>query len=250
LTRAASPPPPEEPLIRRFNRYFEVVSANTPELRQQAHAIRYHVYCLETGFENPGQNPGGVEKDTYDSHSVHGLIIHRRSRMAVGTTRLVLPLADNLENSFAVQSVTKEPAAKASTLFPLATTAEISRFCISRQFRRRVNDTLYDQPGTEPTVPDDPAERRNGPLMRLGLMQAIVRMSMEHGMTHWCAVMEPTLLRMIEAMGIRFNRLGPPVEYHGLRQPCWASIEQVLNRLKRERPDFWDVYTCSGTFTL
>ena len=67
-------------------------------------------------------------------------------------------------------------------------------------------------------------------------------------MTHWCAVMEPTLLRMLYAMGICFTPIGPLVEYHGQRQPCTGDIAQMLNGVKRERPDFWDVITSGGIF--
>lgn len=238
---------PEETLLQRFDRYFELAQADTPELVQQAHAIRYRVYCLETGFESASENADGLERDTYDAHSIHGLLMHRTSGLAVGTVRLVLPLADAPESSFAVQAVSDHPAVQNSTAFPVRTTAEISRFCISREFRRRATDTLYDQEGTEPTAVDDGSERRSGPLMRLGLMQAIVRMSAAHGMTHWCAVMEPKLLRMMEAMGVHFHPLGPLVNYHGLRQPCMGNIKDVLRAVKKERPAFWEVLTSGGS---
>ena len=248
VARMTSPAPPEEPLLQRFDRYFEVIEANTPELVETAHQIRYRVYCVETGFERAAENANGLEKDNFDGHSVHALLIHRTSGQAMGTVRLVLPLADAPERSFAIQAVTDEPVIKNATAFPLLATAEISRFCISRQFRRRATDTLYDQDGNEPTASDNPAERRNGPLMRLGLMQVLLQMSAQHGITHWCAVMEPTLLRMLARMGIRFTPIGPLVQYHGVRQPCTGNIRQMLDGLKRERPDFWEVITVGGVF--
>src|SRR5258705_973430 len=206
---------PEEPLLQRFDRYFEVIEADTPELIDQAHAIRYRVYCEETHFLKAAEDANGLEKDDFDGHSVHALLIHRKRGQAVGTVRLVLPLADAPARSFSIQEVSEEPVIKNATAFPLLATAEISRFCIERQFRRRATDTLYDQEGNEPTAFENPAERRSGPLIRLGLMQGIVGMSLRRGMTHWCAVMEPTLLRMLYAMGICFTPIGPLVEYHG-----------------------------------
>jgi len=155
-------------MLEALDRYFEATEADTPELIRQAHEIRYRVYCLETGFENPADNPDGLEKDAFDSHSVHGVLIHRASRAVMGTVRLVLPVADAPERSFAVQQVSDDPALTNNVEFPLRSTAEVSRFCISRQFRRRAGDTLYDQEGVAPTAANDPAERRNGPLMRLG----------------------------------------------------------------------------------
>ena len=234
-------------LLDRFNAYFETALADTPALLREAHSIRFRVYCLETRFEDASAFPDGLERDAFDSHAVHSLLIHRASAQAMGTVRLVLPLADVPEKSFAIQAVSEHPGLRDGRAFPLASTAEVSRFCISRSFRRRATDTLYAEEDSEPA---NSADRRSGPLMRLGLIQALVRMSAAHGITHWCAVMEPTLLRMLDAMAIRFTPIGPLVEHHGVRQPCSCDIAEALRAVKQERPSFWDVLTCGGTIRV
>jgi N-acyl amino acid synthase of PEP-CTERM/exosortase system len=85
-----------------------------------------------------------------------------------------------------------------------------------------------------------------GSLPCLGLIQEIVRQSCALGLTHWAAVMEPKLLRMLAQIGFHFTPVGPLVSYHGLRQPSYASIPETLERLKRERPDHWMVVTDAG----
>src|SRR5262249_24043327 len=147
----------------------------TPALLRQAHEIRYAVYCVETGFEDAAAFPDGLERDALDARAVHGLLVHKSSARAVGTVRLVLPKKENLQHSFAVQGVTDHPAFRSSPLFPLNSPAEVSRFCISRQFRRRATDTMYDEPEGEPDVRSSWRERRSGPLMRLGLIQILIR---------------------------------------------------------------------------
>jgi N-acyl amino acid synthase of PEP-CTERM/exosortase system len=234
---------PDATLLERLNFYFDTLVADTPSLLRQAHEIRYAVYCVETGFEDAASFPDGLERDALDAHAVHGLLVHRSTARPVGTVRLVLPVQQALLHSFAVQGVSDHPAFRNSTLLPLASTAEVSRFCISRQFRRRATDTMYDEPETAPARVSD---RRGGPLMRLGLIQVLVRMSAQHGITHWCALMEPTLLRMLDAMAIRFTRLGPLVDHHGLRQPCVCDIAEALAAVRRERPEYWDVLTSGG----
>jgi N-acyl amino acid synthase of PEP-CTERM/exosortase system len=235
-----------ESLLERFNLYFETMHADTPALLQQAHALRFRVYCLEMGTEDAAAFPDGLERDAFDTHSVHSLLIHRPSQAAMGTVRLVLPVAGARETSFAVQGLSDHPALRDGTAFPLHSTAEVSRFCISNAFRRRASDTLYD--GAD--EPANSADRRSGPLMRLGLIQALVGMSIRYGITHWCAVMEPTLLRMLDAMAIRFSPIGPPVEHHGLRQPCSCDIAEALAAVKREHPSYWDILTRAGTVTF
>jgi len=124
---------------------------------------------------------------------------------------------------------------------PLHSAAEVSRFSISRHFRRILDGA----------APEDQAVLKNsGPLMRLGLIQGLVRMSVQHGITHWCAIMEPTLLRMLGAMGIRFRPVGPLVEFHGMRQPCYCNVADVLDTVCRERPAFWSVLTNNGQLTV
>ena len=231
-------------LLERLNFYFETLVADTPARRRQAHEIRYAVYCVETGFENAAAFPDGMERDALDAHAEHGLLMHRATSRPVGTVRLVLPVKEDLRRSFAVQGVSDHPAFRGSDLFPLASTAEVSRFCISRAFRRRATDTMYDE--AEATPGPRFGDRRSGPLMRLGLIQILIRMSAMHGITHWCALMEPALLRMLDAMAIRFTRLGPLVDHHGLRQPCSCDIAEALAAVQQEHPEYWEVLTSGG----
>ena len=230
--------------LERFNTYFETRIAGDAQSVRIAQTIRYQVYCVERPHEK-SDNPDSLEIDDFDSNSVHGLLIHRPSRIAMGTVRLVLPAAHASETSFPLQGLVGDDFLKKAGL-PIASTAEISRFCISRQFRRRAADTLYGELETDDAAAEKRAERRSGPLMRLGLMQAIVRLSREQHLTHWCAVMEPTLLRMLDAMGIHFIRIGELVQYHGWRQPCTGNIAEMLGTLKREQPEYWDVIKGEG----
>ena len=162
--------------------------------------------------------------------------MHKATNKALGTVRLILPLPDEAEHSFPMQPVLPASTAREFRRLPLHSAAEVSRFSISRQFRR-VGETNGEGSGFISV---------SGPLMRLGLFQCMVRMSFEYGITHWCAMMEPTLLRMLAAMAIRFRPVGPLVEFHGLRQPCYCSVADILDSTRAERPAFWSVLTDGG----
>jgi N-acyl amino acid synthase of PEP-CTERM/exosortase system len=58
--------------------------------------------------------------------------------------------------------------------------------------------------------------------------------------------MEPMLLRMLDRMGIHFRPIGPVVNHHGLRQPSWCYIPTVLEELRFEHRDYWEVVTNGG----
>ena len=224
---------PEGTLLDRFDSYFDVIAARTASEIQSAQRLRYQVYCVENPFENAAEHSDGLERDEFDPHSVHSLLIHRASGQAIGTTRLILPVRGALERSFAIQQACEHPMLKR---LPLHRTAEVSRFSISKQFRRRGTDRLYER--------DDAVARQNSaPLMSLGLLQSVVRMSADHGITHLCAMMEPKLLRLLTAMSIHFKPLGPVVRHHGMRQPCYCEVAPLLRRVEKERRAVWEVLT-------
>jgi N-acyl amino acid synthase of PEP-CTERM/exosortase system len=126
--------------------------------------------------------------------------------------------------------------------------AEVSRFSVSKQFRRRPCDTSSANPSA---VHRSSMDRRGmARLMSLGLIQSLVSMSIECGITHWCATMEPTLLRLLAAMSIRFEPLGPSVQHHGARQPCYCEVGSMLERVKNEQKPLWDVLTCGGVLRV
>jgi N-acyl amino acid synthase of PEP-CTERM/exosortase system len=222
-------------LLTVFNTHFETLTADSAERVRIAQQLRHQVYCVENRLEP--ENDEGVERDSFDSHAAHSLLVYRPSDIPVGTVRLILPLADEVAHSFPMQTVLDASTSREFRKIPLHSAAEISRFSISRQTLRQMQ--MHDEIQAQ-------FISNTGPLMRLGLIQALVRMSLQHNITHWCAVMEQSLLRMLAAMAIHFVPIGPVVEYHGLRQPCFCVLPKMLADVKRERPAFWSVITSGG----
>lgn len=228
-------------LLQRFDLHFEMLAADTPERVVQAQRIRYQVYCVENPLETTLDNSEGIETDEFDAHAIHSLLVARETGAGLGTVRLIMPLPSAPERSFAVQRLLDAGSLKVLLSLPVCSMAEVSRFSISRHFRRLM--TYSPDSGDEDAV----FLSNSGPLMRLGLIQGLVRMSREHGITHWCALMEPTLLRMLAAMAIRFRPLGPLVEFRGRRQPCYINVTDMLESVMHERPAFWEMITDGGS---
>lgn len=226
----------EESLFDRYNRDFRCVVADQPDLLRQAYETRYQVYCVENSFENPDEHSDGRETDLLDAVSAHSVLMTSGTDEVIGTVRLVLP-HPRLPFSFSMQRIV-DHFGQGSPV-PSSSTAEVSRFSISKA-RRSVGNTVKLH------APRAPALGRAEPLMSLGLIQGLVRMSRMHGITHWCAVMEPKLLRMLGAMGIHFQPVGPLLEYHGLRQLCYCRVATILESVRRERPTFWEIITDGG----
>lgn len=230
-------------LVELYFSFFEVLPAKSRKILDEIYSLRYHVYCLENEYEDPAENPGGFESDRYDDHSTHCLLRYRRTGWPAGTVRLVLPMESDLEASFPIQEVCGERFRH----LPLATTAEVSRFCIAKTFRQREGDENY--PGNPESAELQEDARRVIPNMMLGLFTAMLRMSQENGITHWCNTMEPALIRLLSRHSLYFEKVGAPIEFHGRRQPSIAKIADFLSRCKSEKPEIWEVITEDGRWS-
>ena len=237
-----------ERLRDAYERWFHVELADTPDRRDEAFRLRYQVYVVEHPFEDPDDHPDGVERDAYDDFSAHSLLIYRPTGVVAGTVRLVLPRADAPQSSFPIQEVCTDPLIADPGRFPVPRMGEISRFCVSKQFRRRQTDTLFpdalDEGIGRPANPDE--ARRMMSNITLGLMEAIVRMCVVNRATYLCAVMERQLLRLLSRMGIFFDPVGPVVEFHGRRQPCFRHLPTLLAQVRDEHEDVWEILTNDG----
>jgi N-acyl amino acid synthase of PEP-CTERM/exosortase system len=205
---------------------------------EAAFALRYQVYCLERQFEDPDKQADGLETDQFDHHAVHSLLFHRSCDEAIGTARLILPEAR--PNSLPIQQLLKKNGLNAGDYFPSDMVAEVSRFAVSKAFRRR-------EAGSEALLLSAEAERdRRGYLPCLGLVQILLRQSVDLGVEYWGAVMEPQLLRWLAMLGICFQPIGPMISHHGLRQPSYCHLPTMLRDLAKAKPEFWDVVTNGG----
>lgn len=244
----------DERLFDAYNRYFVAVLADTSALKDEAYALRYQVYCVEHRFEDPDEHPDDREKDVYDEHSVQSLLIYRASNTVAGTVRLILPTAHDYIRSLPIAKACDESLLWDPQQMPRSSTAEVSRFAVSKDFRRRLGESGSPTGVTGLSLgnalgsPSPLLNKRLAPHITLGLIGALVRMSAENGVTHWCSVMERALLRLLARIGIHFVNIGPEIEYHGRRQPCYADLDELLSRVRRERPDVWEVITDEGRF--
>ena len=238
-------------LERVFYRFFEVVRADTSDLLDEVYRLRYQVYCVEHPFEVASQFPDGREIDPYDKRAAHALVRHHDSGLVAATVRLILPDPADSEELFPIEAHCRE-SFSAAGMNPAAmereNLAEISRFAVSKEFRRRAGEkATLSGVGPDPEVYRiDLQGGRVLPHLTLGLFVAIVRMSADHGITQWYGVMEPSLLRLLSRFGIRFQRIGKPIDYHGKRQPCYARVDEVLAGIWSQRRDVWEMITDHG----
>jgi N-acyl amino acid synthase of PEP-CTERM/exosortase system len=217
---------------------FEIVPAIAPSLREAAYRLRYQVYCVEHGFEDP-RGRDGLETDHYDDHSVHSLLVHRASGLVAGTVRLILPVQRRGTASLPIGSLCVDRRLRDPLVFPPERTAEISRFAVAKAFRRAVRGEASDAHGRSGRRALSFHLSMAMPYITLGLMKAVGHMAARNGITHLCAIMTPAMLRLIGRLNISFEPLGPTVTSHGVRQPCFAEMDRLATIIPRDEVDFF-----------
>lgn len=222
-----------EPLqshVHIHNRRFTMISADSPAFREQAYRLRYQVYCNERGYESPLDYPEEMEHDSFDLHSVHGLVVDEESGVAAATVRLILPATDDQGPSFPIQQICRNALPSS---IPLHRAAEISRFAVSKTMAEVLRSPVGDVASSVAS-----ANHLKCSLTML-LMRGIVQMSRDRGITHWFAIMEPALLRLLSRFGVSFTPIGPLVAHHGARQPCHGDIHSVLKGMRERDAEIW-----------
>jgi N-acyl amino acid synthase of PEP-CTERM/exosortase system len=213
-----------------FQRYFSVVPALTPELRDEAFRIRHRVYCEDLGFE-PAR-PDRRESDQYDAHSLHCLVRSLKSGEYVGCTRLVLspPWAPNDPLPFertcaaALDRSTVDPQA-----LPRQRIAEVSRLAVVASFRNRRGEHRSPLPLDVQSF-GDPAQPRF-PYIPVALYLATTELAALNGIDTLFVLTEPRLAGHFAKLGVRVQQVGAPVEHRGIRVPSMLKVKEILRGL-------------------
>jgi N-acyl amino acid synthase of PEP-CTERM/exosortase system len=230
-----------------------MIPAISDELKHEVYKLRYQVYSTEngdkTGFNNFIDHSEGMEFDEYDSHSSHYLIRHRERGIYMATTRLILPDANNREKLFPIEKHSQIDDVDLLKALPRHNLAELSRFCVSKEFRRRKNEQhLLTTNDAESDVAYGQEEKRVSSHLTLALFACAIKMSSEHNIHYWYAFMEPALMRVFSALGIHFVGIGPLVNFYGTRRPCVIKIDDLLNSVAEKNLSYWNLLTNNGQF--
>ena len=196
--------------------------AETPAQILEAKRVRYQVYCEERGFE-AGQD--GLEQDEFDEFSRHVLVRSQLTGKVFGTVRVAFSPPEQPGQGLPMERLC-EP--RVTRPLPRTSTAEVSRFAL-----------LRDRTGISPA---------GAALMRLCLIRGVIKICGDNGVSHLCALMERTLLRLLQATSIHFVPIGPAIEHRGLRHPTVWNVGEGLDRVCRENRVVWSFITANGAF--
>ncbi len=226
-------------IAEHFTQFLEPQVAVNNALKEEAFKIRHNVYCEELAFEEIKKE--GQEKDEFDGQSIFSLIKHKPSNAYTSCVRVVkIQQEDQLLpiEKYCLESITNEELHPKN--FKRSEICEISRLAVKADFRRRKTDQFKGSgTGVIQEAIYSEIELRCFPFIAIGLYMAAATMAIDSGIKHAFVMMEPRLARSMKFVGIKFQPLGEPIEYHGLRAPYYINAEIFLDNLS---PGFQNLY--------
>lgn len=214
---------------------FEVVLANDQWSRRIHYQLRYQVFCLETGYEDPAQYPDDEEKDEWDDNSVHFLVQERDTGQWVAAMRLVLPDEQFLP-------IEKRVAIESSLRRDQGDCAEISRLCMVGHYRRRLQGRAMpcggqlserDRVSQEKIQSELNKQQRTAEILQ-ALLNAAVAISVERGIGYWYMLTTRALAKILGAvLPMNLQLAGPPCSHRGERHPFLVDVGQVVSGLAK-----------------
>lgn len=209
---------------------YRTVAPGATEM-EEVYRLRYKVYCLECGYEDADDYHDGLESDDFDDVSTHFIASEKYSGKVVGTARIIHAEEKGLPalNNFKLQK-------KLLPDIPLSQVGEISRLAISKEYRRQAVDKAIQGDkiiSLQSRNVDMRLRRKFETDLVCGLYYSIYQESIDCGITHLFAVMADSLYAILQRWGLEFKPVGPVVDYHGLRRPYIAAIEENIHCFER-----------------
>lgn len=213
-----------------FKRYFEVVPALTPELRDEVFRIRHSVYCEELKFEP--ERPDRRETDEYDTHSIHCLIRSVQSGEFVGCTRLVRARPGDPLHPLPFEKTcakTLDRSIVDPQRLPRDSIAEVSRLAVISKFRRRKGEERNVEGISDGSFGDQ--KRPRFPYIPVGLYLGTVELALKHGINTLFVLTEPRLAQHFSKLGVNITQIGGPIEHRGERVPSMIDCSSIVGGL-------------------
>jgi N-acyl amino acid synthase of PEP-CTERM/exosortase system len=218
-------------IATHFKQYFHTTIAVTDETRNRSFNIRHDVYCRELNFEPVRKD--SLEKDEFDSHSIHCLVQHKQSNQFAGTVRMVmsnsklqkLPIEQFCDHALEHEYLHPKN-------FSRDEICEISRLAVPAKFRKRKSDNFAgaETGGIDQSVFSD-KELRCFPFIAISLYFMAATVTQQRGINHIFVMMEPRLARSLRFVGIPFTQIGKVTDYHGKRAPYHIDPKVLFETL-------------------
>jgi N-acyl amino acid synthase of PEP-CTERM/exosortase system len=198
-----------------FDRTYEVILADTEATRTIHHKIRYHVYCLERGFENPDAFSRGEERDPWDHYAAPFIVRHRVSGKWVAAMRIILPHAASfpLEALQCLDSSTPQRLRRRQL-------GEVSRVCVIHSSHPNVINPYLPEGDFGSVSKTGESE------VLLGLIRALILYGLDRGIEHYYLLVTGAFARLLRRLGVVLHQAGIAIEHRGWRTPYLMGLRE------------------------
>ncbi len=214
-----------------FDENFRVCFADT-ELGVALHQrIRYQVFCLDKGFENPEEFSAARETDAWDDRSAHFVVQNRRTRQWVAATRIVMPREGEhlpVDDLGVFERHRLEESA--------SRIGEVSRFCI---INNRAQD--IDLPEGVVAGPNSLAAWGIGAIgssqqfeVTLGMIRTIIIFSLKRDIEFSVMLITNAFARLLRKLGVSLHQAGPATEHRGVRTAYLVNMRESALSMSRK----------------
>ena len=198
-----------------FDHQFELFLADSPLSRLVHHRVRYRVFCLERGFEDPSELERGEEKDKWDPDSIPFVVRDKGTKQWTATARLILPGAKPL------------PIEEHGCLDPVVINGierrqkgEVSRICVVK------DSTIPFYSEIAPVT-----SRRKESEILLGLIRALMFFSLDTDLPYLHMLITPAFARLLKSIGVSFVKAGHELEFRGKRAPYLIDVRDTQRQI-------------------
>jgi N-acyl amino acid synthase of PEP-CTERM/exosortase system len=214
-----------------FDDNFRVCFADTPFGVALHQRIRYQVFCLDKGFENPDDFSTARETDAWDDRSAHFIVQNRKTLQWVAATRIVMPKPGK---DLPVDQLGAFDRHRLGDLDQPV--GEISRFCIINNRSREVELPEGVVPG-----PNSLAAWGIGSIgksqqfeVTLGMIRTIIIFALKRDIDYCVMLVTDAFARLLRKLGVSLHQAGPVTEHRGLRTTYLVNMrESALSMSKK-----------------
>lgn len=193
---------------------YEIKLVTDQRLLSECYKLRYEVYCRSDSLLSEESYPNGMEKDSYDDHSIH-FAATDPSGEVIGTTRLISysPLGFPTDIEFELDG------SMSATMRKM--TVEVSRLLIRRQYRNT--------------------------LLLVDLCKAAYLLARLSGNRYLLGCVERGLLRiLIRLLGPIPVLAAPKFCFNAMNLPFIVDLPANETRLSEEAPRIFEYFTTTG----
>lgn len=223
---------------------FETVLCDTAESRSIHYRIRYQVYCMETGFEDPGEFSDGKEKDDHDGNSVHFAVRDPANGRWIAAMRLVLagPGQLPMEPMCNLEPVPEDPSRRRQMV-------EFSRLCVLESHRRHNRDrSLVRVVDGRSGVVSKTVPHPRYPEILLSFIRAVFAWSRENDVRHCYFLINRALARTLKRLNLELTPVGDSCEHRGIRTPYLVDLRLSEQRMLEKLSVFKELNSVGSPF--